>query len=160
MSTTFAVILKNGEQHDVARRVGRGILGCELYFTNEMAELMSDKTPVIPTDNSAQGIFTIGDIREHIRKQEEAERETEEEDLVEGSWIDDPSKIEYYQRKSVFAPMTDGWHKDHDFIEVTEWKNGEGWDIEIAASPNSKHVSLHFTEFAVIKELIALLEKN
>jgi hypothetical protein len=160
MSTTFAVILKNGEQHDVARRVGRGILGCELYFTNEMTELMSDETPVIPTDNSAQGIFTIGDIREHIRKQEEAERETEEEGLVEGSWIDDPSKIEYYQRKSVFAPMTDGWHKDHDFIEVTEWKNGEGWDIEIAASPNSKHVSIHFTEFAVIKELIALLEKN
>ena len=160
MSTTFAVILKNGEQHNVARRVGRGILGCELYFTNEMAELMSDKTPVIPTDNSAQGIFTIGDIREHIRKQEEAERETEEKALVEGSWIDDSSKIEYYQRKSVFAPMTDGWHKDHDFIEVTEWKNGEGWDIEIAASPNSKHVSLHFTEFAVIKELIALLEKN
>lgn len=160
MSTTFAVILKNGEQHDVARRVGRGILGCELYFTNEMAELMSDKTPVIPTDNSAQGIFTIGDIREHIRKQEEAERETEEKALVEGSWIDNPSQIEYYQRKSVFAPMTDGWHKDHDFIEVTEWKNGEGWDIEIAASPNSKHVSLHFTEFAVIKELIALLEKN
>lgn len=160
MSTTFAVKLKNGEQHDVARRVGRGILGCELFFTNEMTELMSDETPVIPTDNSAQGIFTIGDIRDHIRKQEEAEREIEEEDLVEGSWIDDPSKIEYYQRKSVFAPMTDAWHKEHDYIEVTEWKNGEGWDIEISTKEGNKHVSMHFTEFAVIKELIALLEKN
>ena len=155
MSTTFAVILKNGGQCDVARRVGRG-----MYFTNEMAELMSDETPVTPTDNSAQGIFTIGDIREHIRKQEEAERETEEEDLEDRSWIDDPSKIEQYQRKSVFVPMTDSWHKEHDFIEITEWKNGEGWDIEISASEGIRHVSLHFTEFAVIKELIALLEKN
>ena len=42
MSTTFAVILKNGEQHDIARRVGRGILGCELSFTNKLTELISD----------------------------------------------------------------------------------------------------------------------
>jgi hypothetical protein len=160
MSTTFAVILKNGEQHDVARRVGRGILGCELSFTNEMVELMSDEIPVIPTDNSAQGIYTIGDIREHIRKQEAAERETEKEDLEDRSWIDDSSKIEQYQRKSVFVPMTDAWHKEHDFIEITEWKNGEGWDIEISASEGIRHVSLHFTEFAIIKQLLALLEKN
>ena len=156
MSTTFAVILKNGEQHDVARRVGRGILGCELSFTNELTELMSDETPVIPTDNSAQGIFTIGDIREHIRKQEEAEKESEEEESEDRSWIDDPSKIEYYQRKSAFVPLTDPWHKEHDYIEVTEWKNGEGYDISIS----EKQLSLHFTEFAVIKELIALLEKD
>ena len=77
MSTTFAVVLKNGKQHDVARRVGRGILGVELWFTNEITELIPDSTPVIPTDNSAQGIFTIGDIREHIRKQEEAKRQVE-----------------------------------------------------------------------------------
>lgn len=74
MSTTFAVVLKNGEQHDVARRVGRGILGAELWFTNEIAELIPDSTPVIPTDNTAQGIFTIGDIRKHIQKQDKAER--------------------------------------------------------------------------------------
>ena len=153
MSTTFAVILKNGEQHDVARRVGRGILGCELSFTNELTELMSDETPVIPTDNSAQGIFTIGDIREHIRKQEDAVWDEE-------NWIVDKSKIEQYQRRSAFAPITDAWHKEHDFIEVTEWKNGEGWDIEISTDQGNKHVSLHCTEFAVMKELIALLENN
>jgi hypothetical protein len=73
MSTTFAVVLKSGTIVDVARRVGRGILGCELRFTNEIAELLSDETPVMPTDNSAQGIFTIGDIKEHIKKQIEAE---------------------------------------------------------------------------------------
>lgn len=161
MSTTFAVVLKNGEQYEIARRVGGGILRCEFLFINEvMAELIPDETPVTPTDNTAQGIFTIGDIREHIRKQEEAEKGGLEEDLEDQSWIDDLSKIEYYQRKSIFAPMTDAFHKEYDFIEVTEWKNGEGWDIDIAASEGNKHVSLHFTEFEVMKELIALLEKN
>jgi hypothetical protein len=154
MSTTFAVILKNGEQHDVARRVGRGILGCELSFTNEMTELMSDETPVTPTDNSAQGIYTIGDIREHIRKQEEAEQPEETESQ---SWIKDPSKIERNKRNSISVPLQDVWHKEHEFVEVTEWSNGEGWDITIS---DEKQISLHHTEFAVIKELIALLEKN
>ena len=72
----------------------------------------------------------------------------------------DKSKIEQYQRRSAFAPITDAWHKEHDFIEVTEWKNGEGWDIEISTDQGNKHVSLHCTEFAVMKELIALLENN
>jgi hypothetical protein len=158
MSTTFAVITKSGEQVDIARRVGRGTLGCEMWFTNEIAELLPDKTEVIPTDNSAQGIYTIGDIREHIRKQQEAEAKLLEPlKDEESSWINDPSKIETRQRKSIFVPLHDAWHKKDDYLEVTEWSNGEGWDIVIS---DDKHFSLHFTEFAVIKELIALLEKD
>ena len=153
MSTTFAVILPDGEMRDIARRVGRGVLGAELWFTDPMAELLSDETNVVPTDNSAQGIHTIGDIRAHIRKQEQAEEELEEE----MSWIKDPSKIERNKRNSISVPLQDAWHKEHDFIEVTEWSNGEGWDITIS---DEKQISLHHTEFAVIKELIALLEKD
>ena len=158
MSTTFAIRTNNGELRDIARRVG-GPNGASMFWLDAMAELLPVSTQVEAIDNTPQGVFTIGDIKYHMDHQNKVTEEAEE-DLEDPTWIDDPSKIEYYQRKSVFAPMTDGWHKDHDFIEVTEWKNGEGWDIEIAASPNSKHVSLHFTEFAVIKELIALLEKN
>ncbi len=158
MSTTFAVKLKDGNLKDIARRVGRGVLGVELRFTDEMAELLPDETKVVPTDNSAQGIFTIGDIRSHIRKQEQAEKELEEEDDEEDeSWIKDPSKITISQRKSIFVPLTDAWHKEHDFVEVTEWTNGEGWDITIS---DDKQISLHFTEFAVLKELIQKLEDN
>lgn len=153
MSTTFAVKLKDGSLKDIARRVGRGALGVELWFTDEMAELLPDETEVVPTDNSAQGVFTIGDIRSHIRKQEQAEEP--EEDEEDESWIKDPSKIEVKQRKSIFVPLADAWHKEHDFIEVTEWTNGEGWDICIS---DNKQIALHFTEFAVIKELIAKLE--
>lgn len=156
MSTTFAVKLKDGSLKDIARRVGRGILGVELRFTDEMAELLPDETKVIPTDNSAQGVFTIGDIRSHIRKQEQAEEELEELE-EEKSWIKDPSKIERNKRNSIFVPLQDAWHKEHDFIEVTEWTNGEGWDITVS---DDKQISLHHTEFAVIKELIALLENN
>ena len=158
MSTTFAVKLKDGSLKDIARRVGGGVLGVEHRFIDEMAELLPDETKVIPTDNSAQGVFTIGDIRSHIRKQEQAEEELEEEQSwEEQSWIKDPTKIERNKRNSIYAPLQDAWHKEHDFVEVTEWTNGEGWDITIS---EDKQISLHFTEFAVIKELIALLEKN
>lgn len=157
MSTTFAVKLNDGSLKDIARRVGRGVLGVELRFTDEIAELLPDETKVVPTDNSAQGIFTIGDIRAHIRKQEQAEKELEQEDEEDRSWIQDPSKIKFNQRKSVFVPMEDAWHKEHEFVEVTQWTNGEGWDITIS---DDKQISLHFTEFEVIKELIAKLENS
>ncbi len=154
MSTTFAVKTKDGDIKNVARRVG-GKNGAEMWWTDSMAELLPDDTLVEATDNTPQGIYTIGDIREYIRKRSKAEAEPEEED--ESSWIKDPSKIEIRQRKSVFVPLVDAWHKEHDYIEVTEWSNGEGWDIVIS---DDKQFSLHFTEFAVLKELIALLEKD
>lgn len=146
MSTTFAVILKSGEQVDIARRSSG-----KIWFTNEIAELLPDETEVEPTDNSAQGIYTIGDIRDAIRL-DDVELEPEE-----SSWIKDPSKIEIRQRKSAFVSLDDAWHKEHDYLEVTEWSNGEGWDIVIS---DGKQFSLHFTEFAVLKELIAQLEKQ
>lgn len=65
MSTTFAVIVPESkyyetEQIDVAFRSN------EIYFINPLARLLPDDLPVIPTDNSAQGIFTIGDIKKAI----------------------------------------------------------------------------------------------
>ena len=144
MSTTFAVRTGSGELKPVAKR-SNGLM----WWTDSMAELLPDETKVEPTDNGAQGIYTIGDIKNYIRGVDLEEEE-------DSSWIKDPSKIERYERKSIFVPMQDGWHKEHDFIEVTEWKNGEGYDISIS----EKQLSLHFTEFAVIKELIALLEND
>jgi hypothetical protein len=159
MSTTFAVKIEHtGMEVEVAKRSSG-----EIWFTHGLADLLSDETPVIPTDNTAQGIYTIGDIRNEINRKvrtEEMNRliatinESEED---ETSWIKDPSKIEFRQRKSAFVPLNDAWHVEHDFLEVTEWTNGEGWDIVIS---DDKHFSLHFTEFAVLKELIARLENQ
>jgi hypothetical protein len=40
-----------------------------IIFTNPIAHLLPDETPVIPLDNTAQGIYTIGDIKKHIEGQ-------------------------------------------------------------------------------------------
>ena len=139
MSTTFAVVLQNGAPGQiVARRVSG-----EMWFTDPMAEMLPDETKVTPTDNTAQGIYTIGDIRDLIRKQLAVEQDNE-------AWID-TKKIEVKPRNSAFVTMTDCWHKEHDYVEVTDWTNGEGWDIAIS---DKKIVSLHFTEFEAIKALI------
>jgi len=72
MSTTFGIILKSGEERPIARRVGR-TNGAEMWFTDELAEMLPDNTPVEPLDNTAQGIYTIGDIKNHILNQNKDE---------------------------------------------------------------------------------------
>lgn len=39
-----------------------------IRWINDLAKILSNDTPVIPLDNSAQGIFTIGDIKKEINK--------------------------------------------------------------------------------------------
>tara|TARA_R110000803_G_scaffold88934_1_gene156003 strand:- start:539 stop:868 length:330 start_codon:yes stop_codon:yes gene_type:complete len=74
MSTTFGVqIPSTGEVIEVARRVGRGPLGMELTWTNELGELLPNNTEVIAMDNGQQGINTAGDIHFQIMKQNEFE---------------------------------------------------------------------------------------
>tara|TARA_Y100000389_G_scaffold171998_1_gene180124 strand:+ start:7813 stop:8091 length:279 start_codon:yes stop_codon:yes gene_type:complete len=85
MSTTFGIFIageiirdSNAEptfddipfmdKVEIARRVG-GPNGAEMHFTNELAHLLPADTKVVALDNSAQGIFTIGDIIEHIKNQ-------------------------------------------------------------------------------------------
>ena len=65
--------------------------------------------------------------------------------------------IEEHNRRSVSTSMKDAWHKEYDYIEVTEWSNGEGYDIDISGE---KSISLHFTEYDVIKKLIKHIEKT
>ena len=40
-----------------------------IVFTNPLAALLPDDTEVIPMDNTAQGIFTIGDIKNSMIKE-------------------------------------------------------------------------------------------
>ena len=44
--------------------------------------------------------------------------------------------------------------KESDFIEVTEWSNGEGWDISI----NDRIISLTYGQLEAIKYLIKVLD--
>lgn len=43
--------------------------------------------------------------------------------------------------------------KEYDYITVTEWSNGEGWDIDL----NGKIIQLHNTELEAINYLTQVL---
>ena len=67
MSTTFGIKIKdafdNEQIVEVAFRSSYGI-----KWKNNLAQLLPDETPVIPMDNTAQGIYTIKDIKDNIIK--------------------------------------------------------------------------------------------
>ena len=48
--------------------------------------------------------------------------------------------------------------EDHDNIEVSQWYNGEGFDVSINTKNDSKHISFTHGQFDLIKELIIALE--
>lgn len=71
------------------------------------------------------------------------------------------NKIEAYKRNSVFTRLKNycSFANEHDYIEVTEWKNGEGFDINISNSTNTKNFDLTHGEFNALKKLIKQLNK-
>ena len=67
--------------------------------------------------------------------------------------------IETYERKAKFAELK-AWcylSKDHDFIEVTEWYNGEGFDIFLSGS-SEQRVSLSWGQWEALQALVAYKE--
>lgn len=46
------------------------------------------------------------------------------------------------------------WTKKGDFIEVTEWSNGEGWDIHVESEHMSGALELHFTQLNALLKLL------
>ena len=64
------------------------------------------------------------------------------------------NKIEIYKKQSIFAELKDFCYlsKEGAFIELTEWKNGEGVDIAIG-SFQDKIFQLTWGEIKAIKKL-------
>ena len=62
MSTTFAIKVKDKEI-EVARRRGIGHGQVAIIWLNDLVEILPDGTPVVPTDNTPQGVETLGDLR-------------------------------------------------------------------------------------------------
>lgn len=67
--------------------------------------------------------------------------------------------MEIKNKKSIMASLSKFNHfcKESDFIEVTEWANGEGYDININGT---QYLSLHYTELDAINFLTKCLEYN
>ena len=59
MSTTFGVKVKDDIVEVAFRSNG-------MRFINALAHLLPDDTPVIPLDNTSQGVHTIGDVKREV----------------------------------------------------------------------------------------------
>jgi len=75
-------------------------------------------------------------------------------------------KISISNRKSAFASLEDfcifssGERKDKgDFIEVTEWSNGEGYDIHISDADGDKQFSLTWGQYEAMKKCFKKINK-
>lgn len=65
-----------------------------------------------------------------------------------------------YKRTAISAKLKkyDYIADEEDFIEVIEWKNGEGFDVEIVSSKLQTRFQLTWGEFKALKKLIKKLE--
>lgn len=63
--------------------------------------------------------------------------------------------MEFYKRKAVKEDLALYCHlsKAHSFMEVTEWANGEGWDISIN---DEKFFSLTYGEMELLNVLTSV----
>jgi hypothetical protein len=76
-------------------------------------------------------------------------------------------EIEVSKRKAAFAELKD-WcimsvtskeKTNTDFLEVTEWSNGEGYDIHISDSSGEKKFDLTWGQFEAMKKCIKTINK-
>ena len=66
--------------------------------------------------------------------------------------------VENYNRRAVCCNLDEFdtiFADETDFVEVCEWKNGEGYDIAI----NDTHISLTYGELEAINYLVTQLNK-
>ena len=63
---------------------------------------------------------------------------------------------EKYKREALFAPMVkyDLLAKPDDFIEVTHWYNGEGFDVCITADSGEERFSLTWGQYEALIALV------
>lgn len=66
------------------------------------------------------------------------------------------SKIEVSKRRAVFAELKGYCHlsSDNDYMEVTEWSNGEGYDICINRKNSGEKFSLTYGEWELMQVLL------
>ena len=66
------------------------------------------------------------------------------------------SKIEVSKRRAVFAELKGYCHlsSDNDYMEVTEWSNGEGYDVCIDRKSGSEKFSLTHGEWVLMQVLM------
>jgi hypothetical protein len=71
-------------------------------------------------------------------------------------------KIEFSKRLSAFTALKPfcSMAKEDDFIEVTQWTNGEGFDIQISDASGTRTIFMTDGEFLALKKLVKSLDKE
>lgn len=66
------------------------------------------------------------------------------------------SKVEVSKRRAVFSGLKDYCHLsgDHDYMEVTEWSSGEGYDVCIDSKRGGEKFSLSHGEVELLMVLL------
>ena len=70
--------------------------------------------------------------------------------------------MEFKKRNSAFTELKEFCYLsgDNDYMEVTEWSNGEGFDINISDKSGEKTMPMTFGEYDALKKLIKFLNKQ
>lgn len=71
-------------------------------------------------------------------------------------------EVDNYVRNSVFAQLKQwcfGYGKDNDYIEVTEWANGEGFDVDIETDQRQRF-QLTWGQYEAVKHLVNKIENQ
>ena len=65
-------------------------------------------------------------------------------------------KVEVNNRRAVFAELKDYCHMcgQDGYMEVTEWSNGEGWDVTIENIRGAEQFSLTYGEWQLLQVLM------
>lgn len=68
--------------------------------------------------------------------------------------------MEFNNRKSVLDDLSlyDFRAKDSDWIEVIQWINEEGYDINIQVGSTMRHFSLNIDELEAINHLVGVIK--
>ena len=68
--------------------------------------------------------------------------------------------ITFYKRDTAFASLQkfDCIAKPEDFIEVSLWHNGEGFDVNMNSSNNDQKFMMTWGEFKALKKIIKELD--
>ena len=72
------------------------------------------------------------------------------------------SKFQINNRASVFSELKEYCYhsKPNDYMEVTEWYNAEGFDVNISTNRGNQNISLTYGEWKLLKKLVKALDNR
>ena len=72
------------------------------------------------------------------------------------------NRFEAYNRKAVFSEVKDYCHlsKPFDYVEVIQWNNGEGFDVDMSTSQGNETLRITYGQWRLLKKLVKALDEQ